>query len=471
MIVCISHAKVGYRQAIFSKQRTPGLERVPGFFVSAPLNRHARVHMSQNFPPSLEVLVRTIEKDIYRQPKSVIEPLHQLLERCTGDEQLCYAYEQLGFAHLLLAQHRMARIFYERALALQPENIYVLANLAHAVYELGDKTAGVEYGRRALGLKDKMATAAGKLGLGQPHGGKANLISFSLYGSKARYCETAVLNCLAASQHFPGFVCRFYVDQSVPGNVIKRLREHSAEIVSAGGRAASFPPTFWRFLAIDEKDANIVLVRDADSIIDDRDAYCVNEWMKSKKPFHIIRDDCCHTELIQAGIFAARSGVVRDIEESIASFVAAEENQPVGRFADQLFLRKCVWPVVREHAVTHDTVYGYGTDVRDVPSALPGRPGIRNAFIGANYATYRLQLSTREPIPESVLYFVRIIGQAGATVCEYPMELVNRQELQIFLPVSYAKQLEIGAWGYEIYSENSQNHSRTLVTKRDVQES
>src|SRR6267378_3641631 len=31
MIVCIPHAKVGYRQAIFT--RHPGLERVPGFFV------------------------------------------------------------------------------------------------------------------------------------------------------------------------------------------------------------------------------------------------------------------------------------------------------------------------------------------------------------------------------------------------------------------------------------------------------
>src|SRR5437016_1735416 len=30
MIVCIAHAKVGYRQAI---HRNPGLERVPGFFV------------------------------------------------------------------------------------------------------------------------------------------------------------------------------------------------------------------------------------------------------------------------------------------------------------------------------------------------------------------------------------------------------------------------------------------------------
>ena len=424
--------------------------------------------MSQNFPPSLELLIRTIERDIYGQPQSVIEPLHELLRRCTSGEQLCYVYEQLGFAYLLLSQHRMSKIFYEHALKLQPDNVYVLANLAHAVYELGDRTAGLEYGRRALGLKDKMAMTAGGQSIGRPHGGRANLISFSLHGNKARYCETSVLNCLAAKHHFPEFICRFYVDQSVPVSVIRRLQEHSAEIVSVRGRPASFLPTFWRFLALDEKDANIVLVRDADSIIDDREAYCVNEWIASERPFHIIRDDCCHTELIHAGIFAARSGIIGDIEERIASFVASEENRPIGRYSDQLFLRKCVWPMVRERSVTHDTVYRYGTDVRGIPSDLLQGSADRNYFIGANYANYRLQVSTHESFAESSLYFVRIIGEAGATVCEYQMDLVSKQELQIFLPVSYAKQLGTGAWGYEIYAENSQTHARSIVDRRDA---
>src|SRR4051812_27951018 len=117
--------------------------------------------MSQNFPPHLEALIRTIERDIYTDPRSVIEPLRQLLPQCNSSEQHCYVYEQLGFAHLLLSEHRTSRIFYERALHLQPDNVYVLANLAHAVYELGDKAAGIEYGRRALGLKDKIAMTAG----------------------------------------------------------------------------------------------------------------------------------------------------------------------------------------------------------------------------------------------------------------------------------------------------------------------
>src|SRR5678815_4931583 len=38
MIVCISHAKVGYRQTIFSTEK-PGLERAPGFFIGSRSQR------------------------------------------------------------------------------------------------------------------------------------------------------------------------------------------------------------------------------------------------------------------------------------------------------------------------------------------------------------------------------------------------------------------------------------------------
>jgi len=269
--------------------------------------------MSATFPTDLQPLIRSIERDIYDHPESVIKPLRGLLLRPIDNAQLCYTYEHLGFAFLLLAEHRMSRIFYEHALSLEPDNVYVLANLAHAVYELGDKGAGIEYGRRALRLKDTLAMVAGKVDIGKPHRGETNLVAFSLYGGKARYCETAILNCVAVHEHLPGFVCRFYVDHSVPEQVTLRLRKHSAEVIPITGRIASFPPTMWRFLAIDDRSADIVLVRDADSIIDAREAYCVKDWIQSGKPFHIIRDDCCHTELIHAGLFGAQSGIVSDL--------------------------------------------------------------------------------------------------------------------------------------------------------------
>jgi len=421
--------------------------------------------VNHGFPPALHPLIRAIEEHIYSRPESVLGHLRELLARCNGDAQLCYAYQQLGFAHLRLSEYRMSKIFYEQALALEPNDFYILANLAHALYELGDKARGVEYGRRALQSKDQSVAGKGEFKMGAENAGRLNLISFSLYGRKPKYCETAVLNCSAAKAYLPNFTCRFYVDETVPVDVLRRLKELSAEIVFVGGRAASFPGTFWRFLALDDEGANFVLVRDADSIIEAREVHCVNEWIASQKPFHIIRDDCCHTELIQAGLFAAKSGILNKIEERIANFVASDTNLPIGRFSDQVFLRKCVWPVVRDHALTHDSVYSYGSEVRDIPAAVAGTPGVRNHFIGATFASRGVQLSMQQSLPDTAFYVLRITDGDGRLVCEYEMDRVNQNQLEIFLPPPYIARMETRSWAGEIYSENRQTHERTLITR------
>ena len=210
-----------------------------------------------------------------------------------------------------------------------------------------------------------------------------------------------MLNCLAAREHFPGFVCRFHLDDSVPATIVRRLEEQGAELVSMRGRASDVFPTAWRFLALDDPQAEIVLVRDVDSLLDAREAWCVREWIDSGKPFHIIRDDCCHTELILAGLFAARTGVLGSVADRLAGFVNSVADRGAGRYSDQLFLRQCIWPLIRDHAVTHDRIYGYGTDVCSVPVELPGATGLRNKFMGAGYATYQVDVSLEKPLAKS----------------------------------------------------------------------
>jgi acetolactate synthase regulatory subunit len=409
--------------------------------------------MNVSFPPELAGLIQAIERDHYARPESVLGPLRQLLQQCTDLDQVAYACEKLGFAHLRLGEHRMSRVFYEHAMQLQPNNFYILANLAHAVHELGDTEIAVGYGRRALRLKDQSVMQDDPGQLQPPHQGSRRLISFSLYGDGAKYCETAVLNCLAAKQHFPDFVCRFHVDDSVPPAILRRLEEQGAEIVSMSGRGTGLFPTAWRFLPLDDRTADVVLVRDVDSLLDAREAHCVREWIDSGKPFHIIRDDCCHTELILAGLFAARAGVLGRIEDRLAEFVRSTQDQGAGRYSDQLFLRQCVWPLVKDHAVTHDRIYGYGTDVRGVPTELPQATGPQNAFMGAGYATYQVNVALQQPLAQMLRCHLRIFDERGVIVCEHRMERLDDQTLQIQLPPNYARNLETGVWKHELLTQ------------------
>ncbi|MBM3386568.1 MAG: tetratricopeptide repeat protein [Betaproteobacteria bacterium] len=412
-----------------------------------------------NFPEAWQPWLQQLQTHVYAQPQRAIEAARELLKVCRSEEHLAYVYEQMGFAHLLLGEHRLSCLLYEQARALQPQNMYVLANLAHALYELGEHERAVACGREAMQIKDQeacQAPAFAPSALQAPHHGPQNLLSFSLYGQQARYCEMAVLNVMAARRHLPDFVCRFHTDSSVPPAVLRRLQALGAQCVPMGETGRQIPATMWRFLAMDDPGADCVLVRDVDALIDAREARSVQDWRASGLPFHIIRDDCCHTELILAGLFGIRSGVLRGIGQRIAQYL-----QQVGpavardRYADQLFLRRWIWPTVRAHALTHDRIYGYGTHVQPLVHAASADQGPHNTFIGANHATGRVHCELEQTLSPQALLCMTLTTASGALVCRYPMQPVPSSAASglvwdIHLPLLYTQALQQGRWQHTI---------------------
>lgn len=423
--------------------------------------------MDKLFPLALRPLADRVESYAYSHPPLAIEAARQLLKQCNGADQLAYVYEHLGFAHLILGEHRLSCLFYEQARALQPWNVYVLANLAHAQHELGEREKAVQTGREALMLKDQQACQGAGSSVEPPqapHHGPLNLVSFSLYGQLPRYCEMAVLNVMAVQRHLPDFICRFYLDDSAPPAVIRRLQALGAQCVLLGSRASLMPATFWRFLAMDDEQADCVLVRDVDALIDARDAWCVQDWRQSGQPFHVIRDDCCHTELILAGLLGIRSGVLRGMNQRIERFLQAFGAAGWKRFADQLFLRHAVWPILRRHTWTHDRVYGFGEQGRCLDGLEQNAGGASNAFIGANHATARIGCEFPQPLPPNMLPRVTIRNAAGDLICRYAMQQAKPNPLQaptstseweILLPQLYAPALQSGRWScrFELHIE------------------
>ena len=419
---------------------------------------HQPLLMAAHFPDDLAHLVKHVESQVYTQPQRAIEAARELLKRVHADAHLAYVYEQLGFAHLILAEHRLSCVFYEQALALQPRNMYVLANLAHALYELGEHTRAVDMGRAALRIKDEQACSQAQwcsLGdLHTPYQGPLNLVSFSLHGQLPRYCEMAVLNVLAARVHLPDFVCRFYLDDTVPPALVQRLQALGAQCVHIGQQRQIMPATFWRFLAMDDAQADCVLVRDVDALIDARETQAVQQWRQSGQAFHIIRDDCCHTELILAGLLGIRSGVLRGIAQSITDFLKAQGEAAWRRYADQLFLRHCVWPAMRDHHVAHDRIYGFGDRVQQLDPIRAQTVLPLNAFIGANHAICRIECNLEQTLAPGECLYLTLSDAKETLICRYPMHRLDapasqpdhRSAWDIHLPRIYAEPLQSGRW-------------------------
>ena len=255
----------------------------------------------------------------------------------------------------------------KQVLQRDPRHINAYDALAHAYGEQHDWANCARYGLQALQLRDEKYGAGELPPLPQTEAkaeGK-KIIAFSLFGGSSAYCEPAVMNTEISAKIYPGWRCRFYVDDSVPQTVIQRLRANGAEVVKVDAALQNWPGTMWRFLAMDDPEAAYVLFRDADSVISWREAAAVQQWLESGKLFHTLRDASTHTELILAGLWGAVAGAVPDMRGKIEAYL----KQPLEsrHFADQFFLREHIWPYAKQSLCAHDRIFAFygATDFPD----------------------------------------------------------------------------------------------------------
>lgn len=183
-----------------------------------------------------------------------------------------------------------------------------------------------------------------------------NIIAFSLYGAQPRYCETLVENIKAAAGLYPQWTCRVYLDDSVPQHVWQRLQEAGAQLRDMSGEKEIFP-TLWRFLVMDDPQVERFMVRDADSLVSEREAAAVEAWLASPFHFHHMRDYFTHTELLLAGMWGGVNGVFPRVEPLIRQFIASYQGSE--RFTDQYFLKAVLWPTVRMSILNHDEIFDF----------------------------------------------------------------------------------------------------------------
>ena len=171
------------------------------------------------------------------------------------------------------------------------------------------------------------------------------IISFSLWGNNPKYTHGAIHNVNLQLRLLPDWKCRFYIDEtSVPPSITDELSK-KAEIINKG--KGDWRGMFWRFEAAE--DADIMISRDCDSRLSEREVCCLNEWLASDKDFHIIRDHPQHGVPILGGMWGVRNGLLKNIRELLKLWTPQNRWQ-----TDQEFLAKIVYNRVKEQAFVHD---------------------------------------------------------------------------------------------------------------------
>lgn len=280
------------------------------------------------------------------------------------------AYFKLGYMMWREGRVEDAAQALEKAAALKPDDYIVRNVLTMAFNKLGRTDEAIAVGKRALELKDTAACGffAGpdfkdlKLKpVAKPFSQdrRRNVISFSLWGDKPIYTEGAVENVAVARYIFPSWTCRFYVDDTVPGDIIRRIKAEGGDVVAVPEAERGPHGGPWRFYASDDPTIDRFISRDCDSRLSTQERVAVDEWIRSGKTAHIMRDHIWHNELILAGMWGAVAGALPPLKPLLTSGKWFTKN----RWFDQYFLWGIVWPLIKDDHLAHDTFYRFGNAV------------------------------------------------------------------------------------------------------------
>lgn len=184
-----------------------------------------------------------------------------------------------------------------------------------------------------------------------------NYVSFSLWGDDPIYNVGSIRNSELVKVYYPGWTMIVYYDNSVPEETIKTLIKNNVKVINLNGIPYG---SFWRFFASDIEDCEYVVFRDCDSRVSERECLAVNQWVKSEKTVHIMRDHPAHRIPYGAnnlGILAGMWGIkgnVINMTDIINKFLINKKNY---YGLDQNFLQN-INAMFKNNNLTHDEFFG-----------------------------------------------------------------------------------------------------------------
>lgn len=267
-----------------------------------------------------------------------------------------------GIVRQRLADHERAAAAIARAVAIVPDDLDARENLVIALYRLRRSGEAAEHGAAALDLKELPVVP---LPAPRPRSSHPrDVVAFSLWGAEPLYTEGAVANARLMPTIYPGWTCRVYHDDSVPAATLAALSGLAVELVAMAPGSGPVQGLYWRFLASDDPAVGRFVCRDCDSRINRREAAAVAAWIASGRDFHVMRDHVLHTEVVMAGMWGGRAGVLPPLRPAIDAHAHPDRD----RWQDQRFLRSQVWPRIRDHCLVHDSAHPrHGAPFPDSP--------------------------------------------------------------------------------------------------------
>jgi hypothetical protein len=189
------------------------------------------------------------------------------------------------------------------------------------------------------------------------------VISFALYGNAQKYLPGLYNNCRLIRTVYPSFWIYIYIGNDFDKSILNILNEFK-DIKLIETHKSGHINMSYRFITIDNEDVNIAFSRDADSIINERDMYCINRFISSPYKFQIIRDNPSHGTEILGGMWGIKKGLLTfSVKDEIDLYF--KDKISVNHGDDQYFLSNKIYHLVQYNAIVFDEFFNYPREYKE----------------------------------------------------------------------------------------------------------
>eukprot|EP00003_Mantamonas_plastica_P025983 TRINITY_DN518_c2_g1_i1.p1 TRINITY_DN518_c2_g1~~TRINITY_DN518_c2_g1_i1.p1 ORF type:complete len:382 (+),score=149.93 TRINITY_DN518_c2_g1_i1:1030-2175(+) len=208
------------------------------------------------------------------------------------------------------------------------------------------------------------------------------VVAFGLYGGNPKYTHGAIENVKKAKEFFPGWICRFYIDDSVPNDILDKLKAYdNTEIIKNTDIKGSIAGMFWRFLVAADPTVDVYIIRDSDSRLGEREKHAIDDWLATKENagFHVMRDHPSHTAYSMSGGMWGGREKIPDMLELINAW-----NDKQNYVADMHFLGQIIWERIKNNVVQHDSFSCVKWGARPFPDPRVGTRHVGQVYDANN---------------------------------------------------------------------------------------
>jgi hypothetical protein len=190
-----------------------------------------------------------------------------------------------------------------------------------------------------------------------------NIFSFCIYGTDMKYYFGLEENCKIINEFYPEYYIYIYFGKTHLNNFLERLTETYSNIYLFETNNENVINMIFRYKPLTTDNIYSIIIRDADSLINERDRYCIDDFIKNANNIsfvQVIRDHYWHKSRITGGLsqfINIDNGFDLVKEEYLKMFDEIEQGKhEINYGGDENLLNSRIFPIIKNNILVYSNI-------------------------------------------------------------------------------------------------------------------